>query len=144
MNFIVPKVQSSRNYKCGPTKYQQVIKRLFGKSIDVFHICSPVAQMKIRSSCQSENAVNINIIGHKYRFFLRSFFLSKKVSGGVVCFLNIVSTPGLVLSRSRLGWVRLVTRLSKARFGQVGDQVDQAEDLVCHGQGQELDKNRLK
>ena len=60
---------------------------------------------------------------------------------GVVGFLNIVSTPGLVLSRSRLGWVRLVTRLSKARFGQVGDQVDQAEDLVCQGQGQELDND---
>ena len=64
---------------------------------------------------------------------------SKKVLGGWVDFLNIVSTPGLVLSRSRLGWVRLVTRLSKARFGQVGDQVDQTEDLVCQGQGQELD-----
>ena len=43
---------------------------------------------------------------------------SKKVSGGwggvggVVDFLNIVSTPGPVLSRSRLGLVRLVTRLS--------------------------------
>ena len=59
-------------------------------------------------------------------------------------FLNIVSTPGLVLSRSRLGWVRLVTRLSKARFGQVGDQVDQAEDLVCQGQGQELDNTDIK
>ena len=47
-------------------------------------------------------------------------------------FLNIVSTPGPVLSRSRLGLVRLVTR-----FGQV----DQAEDQVCQGQGQELDNN---
>ena len=65
--------------------------------------------------------------------------MSKKVSGGVVGFLNIVSTPGRVLSRSRLGLVRLVTRLAKARFGQVGDQVDQAEDQVGKGQGQELD-----
>ena len=32
--------------------------------------------------------------------------------GGWVDFLNIVSTPGPVLSRSRLGLVRLVTRLS--------------------------------
>ena len=55
---------------------------------------------------------------------------SKKVSvGGVVDFLNIVSTPGPVLSRSRLGLVRLVTR-----FGQV----DQAEDQVCQGQGHEI------
>ena len=42
---------------------------------------------------------------------------SKKVSGGWggvgwVDFLNIVSTPGPVLSRSRLGMVRLETRLS--------------------------------
>ena len=40
---------------------------------------------------------------------------SKKVLGGwggVVDFLNIVSTPGLVLSRSRLGLVRFVTRLT--------------------------------
>ena len=67
---------------------------------------------------------------------------SKKVSGGwggVVDFLNIVSTPGPVLSRSRLGLVRLVTRLSLARFGQLGDQIDQAEDQVCQGQGQKLD-----
>ena len=48
--------------------------------------------------------------------------------GGVVDFLNIVSTPGPVLLRSRLGLVRLVTRLSLARFGQVGDQVDQVKD----------------
>ena len=34
------------------------------------------------------------------------------VVGGVVDFLNIVSTPGQVLLRSRLGLVRLVTRLS--------------------------------
>ena len=60
---------------------------------------------------------------------------SKKVSGGWwVGFLNIVSTPGPVLSRSRLGLVRLVTRLSYARFGQV----DQAEDQVCQGQGHEI------
>ena len=32
--------------------------------------------------------------------------------GGVVGVLNIVSTPGPVMSRSRLGLVRLVTRLS--------------------------------
>ena len=43
--------------------------------------------------------------------------------------LIIVSTPGP-------GFVRI-----KARFGQVGDQVDQAEDQVGQGkgQGQELD-----
>ena len=52
--------------------------------------------------------------------------------GGVVGFLNIVSTPGPVLSRFRLSLVRLVTRSAKARFGQVGDQVGQE-------QGQELD-----
>ena len=52
-------------------------------------------------------------------------------------FLNIVSTPGPVMSRSRLGLVRFVTRLTWARFGQVGDQVGQ-------GQGQELDKNEKK
>ena len=32
-----------------------------------------------------------------------------------------------------------VTRVSQTRFGQVGDQVDQAEDQVGQGQGQELD-----
>ena len=42
-------------------------------------------------------------------------------------------------SRSRLGLVRLFTRSSKARFGQVGDQVDQKKDQVSQGQGQELD-----
>ena len=45
-------------------------------------------------------------------------------------FLNIVSTPCQVLSRSRLGLVRFVTRLTQARFGKVDDQVDQAEDQV--------------
>ena len=33
----------------------------------------------------------------------------------------------------------LVTRLAKARFGQVGDQVNQVKDQVGQGQGQELD-----
>ena len=42
----------------------------------------------------------------------------------------IVSSLAHVLSGSRLGLVRLVTRLAKALFGQVGDLV---------GQGQELD-----
>ena len=48
------------------------------------------------------------------------------------------------LSRFRLGLVRLVTRSIKARFGQVGDQVDQAEDQVGQGQGQELDNSHLE
>ena len=60
----------------------------------------------------------------------------------MVDFLNIVSTPGPVMSRSRLGLVRFVTRLTYATFGQVGDQVDQAEDQVGQGQGQELDNKR--
>ena len=55
----------------------------------------------------------------------------------MVGFLNIVSTPGKLLSRSGLGLLRFVTRLTWARFGQVGDQVGQ-------GQGQELDKNEKK
>jgi len=71
--------------------------------------------------------------------------MSKKVlvGGVVVAFLNIVSSPGPVMSRSRLGLVRFVTRLTLARFGQVGDQVDQAEDQVGQGQGQELDNNLM-
>ena len=63
-------------------------------------------------------------VDQQHRFFLRIFFPThfdlwkglKKFRvggvGGVVDFLNIVSTPGPVLSRSRLGLVRLVTRLS--------------------------------
>ena len=47
--------------------------------------------------------------------------------------------PGPDLSRLRLSLVRLVTRSTKARFGQVGDQVSQVKDQVCQGQGQELD-----
>ena len=35
--------------------------------------------------------------------------------------------PGPDLSRLRLGLVGLVTRSTKARFGQVGDQVNQAK-----------------
>ena len=45
-------------------------------------------------------------------------------------------------SRSILGLVRLVTRSSKARFGQVGDQVDQDKDQVGQGQGQELENKQ--
>ena len=56
----------------------------------------------------------------------------------VVC-LIIVSTPGQDLSRFRLGLVSLVTRSTKARFCQVGDQVSQVKDQVGQGQGQELD-----
>ena len=48
-------------------------------------------------------------------------------------------TPDRGLSRLKLGLVRLVTRLAKARFGQVGDQVGQVKDQVGQGQGQELD-----
>ena len=59
--------------------------------------------------------------------------------GGVVACLIIVSTPGPDLLRFRLGLVRLVTRSTKARFGQVGDQVRQVKDQVGQGQGQELD-----
>ena len=53
--------------------------------------------------------------------------------------LIIVSSLAHVLSGSRLGLVRLVTRLAKALFGQVGDLVGQVKDQVCQGQGQELD-----
>ena len=55
--------------------------------------------------------------------------------------------PGPDLSRLRLSLVRLVTRSTKARFGQVGDQVSQVKDQVGQGQGQELDNypfNALK
>ena len=61
----------------------------------------------------------------------------------VVC-LIIVSTPGLDLSRLKLRLVRLVTRSTKARFGQVGDQVSQVMDQVCQGHGQELDNNIME
>ena len=57
----------------------------------------------------------------------------------MVACLIIVSTPGPDLLRFRLGLVRLVTRSTKARFGQVGDQVRQVKDQVGQGQGQELD-----
>ena len=40
--------------------------------------------------------------------------------------------------------VRLVTRSTKARFGQVGDQVSQVKDQVSQGQGQELDNITFK
>ena len=46
--------------------------------------------------------------------------------------------PGPDLSGFRLGLVRLVTRLVKARFGQAGDQVRKVKDQVGQGQGQEL------
>ena len=44
--------------------------------------------------------------------------------------------PGPDLSRSRLGFVRLLTRTTKAMFGY---QVSQVKDQV--GPGQELDNN---
>ena len=47
--------------------------------------------------------------------------------------------PGPDLSRSRLGFVRLLTRTAKAMFGQVDYQVSQVKDQVGQGQGQELD-----
>ena len=53
--------------------------------------------------------------------------------------LIIVSTPGPCFVRVKVGLVRLVTRLAKALFGQVGDLVGQVKDQVCQGQGQELD-----
>ena len=68
------------------------------------------------------------------RFFLQIF--SSKLN-----LLNLVPTPGPVLSRSMLGLVRLVIRLAKARFGQVGDQLGQVKDQVGQGHGQELDNN---
>ena len=52
--------------------------------------------------------------------------------------------PGPDLSRLRLSLVRLVTRSTKARFGQVGDQVSQVMDQVCQGHGQELDNNIME
>ena len=48
------------------------------------------------------------------------------------------------LSRFRLGLVRLVTRLAKGRFGQVGDQISKVKDQVGQGQGQELDNTTFK
>ena len=45
------------------------------------------------------------------------------------------------LSRSRLGFIRLVTRLTMALFGQVRDQVIQVKDQIGQGWGQELDMN---
>ena len=47
--------------------------------------------------------------------------------------------PGPDLSRSRIGFVRLLTRTAKAMFGQVGYQVSQVNDQVGQGQDQELD-----
>ena len=65
--------------------------------------------------------------------------MSKKVLvGGGWTFLNLVSTPGLVLSRSRPNFVSLLTRSAKAKFGKVGEKV-QAKEQVGQGQGQELD-----
>ena len=52
--------------------------------------------------------------------------------------------PGPDLSRFRLGFVRLVTRSAKARFGQVGDQVNQVKDHDGQGQGQELDNYSIE
>ena len=45
----------------------------------------------------------------------------------VVC-LIIVSTPGTDFAKVKVRFSRLVTRLARARFGQVGDQVDQVKD----------------
>ena len=50
---------------------------------------------------------------------------------------SVKSGPDLL--RLRLGLVKLVTRSTKARFGQVGDHVSQVKDQVGQGQGQELD-----
>ena len=51
----------------------------------------------------------------------------------------------LRLPPTKLGlWVDLVglvTRSTKARFCQLGDQVSQVKDQVGQGQGQELDNN---
>ena len=48
----------------------------------------------------------------------------------------IVSSLG---PRFLAGLVRLVTRSTKARFGQVGVKVSKVKDQVGQGQGQELD-----
>ena len=52
--------------------------------------------------------------------------------------------PGPDLSRLRLSLVQLVTRSTKARFGQVGDHVSQVKDQVGQGQGQELDNTPVR
>ena len=65
---------------------------------------------------------------------------SRIYGGGGLFDYSVKSGPDL--SRLRLSLVRLVTRSTKARFGQVGDQVSQVKDQVCQGQGQELD-NRV-
>ena len=51
--------------------------------------------------------------------------------------------PGLHLSRSRLGLVRLVTLSANARFDQVGDQISKVRGQVGQGLGQELDNISL-
>ena len=43
----------------------------------------------------------------------------------------------------RVDLVGLVTRSTKARFGQVGDQVSQVKDQVGQGQVQELDNKTI-
>ena len=48
--------------------------------------------------------------------------------GGVVACLIIVSTPGPDFAKVKARFSWLVTRLAQARFGQVGDQVDQVKD----------------
>ena len=55
----------------------------------------------------------------------------------------IVSSMAQNLSRSRLGLVSLVTSMTKALYGQVGDQVGQVKDQVSQGQGQELDNREV-
>ena len=55
----------------------------------------------------------------------------------VVC-LIIVSTPGPDLSRFRLGLVRLVPRSTKARFGQVGDQLVRSRTRLVKARARSL------
>ena len=53
--------------------------------------------------------------------------------------LDYSAKPCPDLPRLRLSLARLVTRSTKARFGQVGDKVSQVKDQVGQGQGQEID-----
>ena len=55
---------------------------------------------------------------------------------------SVYSWPSFVKVMAR--FVRLVTKLAKAWFGQVGTQVSQVKDQVGQGQGQELDKNQFR
>ena len=55
--------------------------------------------------------------------------------------LIIVSSLAQICQGLGYLWSGRVTRSTKARFDQVGDQVSQVKDHVGQGKGQELDNN---